>query len=562
VGLLQDQVTWVIHRGPFSGRQGEGATLTGNGKHDNGEQGRSEGGEESSRRKFEQEIPGLMAEVGEALVATAGQGDRTAIATLEEAQRIAHSLAGTAGTLGLGDVGSVARAVAVALKDLQRTRRVEASSSPAGSPDEGRAESRGRAVIASVLVVDADTDFLESTKAMGSENLIRVHCARTGAEALDVAGDHHLDGAFVDVGLGAGEDAFKVARDLRSLSGLAALPIAFLSAEATLPNRIAATHAGGSLFLGKPLDADEFVDAVRHLAPLDRERMQRVLVVDDDETFLSSIAEILTAERMKVETLSDPLRILERIDDVRPDLLLLDVVMPQVSGFEVCRVLRSTEQWRDLPILFLTVHGGEDARIACFDAGGDDYIEKPLIRRELLARINTRLERVRLHRERADRDPLTGLPTRRAFVEQFKMRLAEAHRHKKPVSLCLIDLDRFKQINDTYGHLAGDRVLGGFGRLLASRFRTMDVRGRWGGEEFVLAFYGEDGETTKMIVGRVRDELSRMEFRGDHGELFEITFSAGISSFPDDGRTFEELFRAVDRRVNSAKERGRNRIEI
>jgi diguanylate cyclase (GGDEF)-like protein len=157
---------------------------------------------------------------------------------------------------------------------------------------------------------------------------------------------------------------------------------------------------------------------------------------------------------------------------------------------------------------------------------------------------------------------LTGLPTRRAFVEQFKMRLSEAHRHKRPVSLCLLDLDRFKQVNDTYGHLAGDRVLGGLGRLLASRFRTMDVRGRWGGEEFVLAFYGEDAETARMIIGRVKEEFDRMSFRGDHGETFEVRFSAGISSFPDDGRTFEELFRVVDQRLYAAKEAGRDRIEI
>jgi diguanylate cyclase (GGDEF)-like protein len=551
--------------------------LTKDGERDDGPRrggsGIGSGGESALREKYGREIPGLMAEVGKSLVRVVDQEHREGVVTLQEAHRVSHSLAGTAGTLGFEEVGFVADAMSVALKDLVRTRRVSQSVPPpwpladaeAAAADEAAGErdrERGRAVIASVLVVDDEPEFLESVRTMGRENLIRVHCARTGAEAQDVAGDHHLDGAIIDVNLAGGEDAFKVARDLRSLSGLADLPVAFISVETSLPNRIAATHAGASLFLGKPLAAAEFVAAVRHLAPLDHERMQRVLVVDDDESFLAYITEVLAAERMKVETLSDPTRILDVVADVRPDLLLLDVVMPQVSGFEVCRVLRSTDQWRDLPILFLTVHGGNDTRIACFDAGGDDYIEKPVIRKELLARINARLDRVRLHRERADRDALTGLPTRRAFVEQFKMRLSEAHRHKRPVSLCLLDLDRFKQVNDTYGHLAGDRVLGGLGRLLASRFRTMDVRGRWGGEEFVLAFFGEDAETARMIIGRVKDELERMKFRGDHGELFEVAFSAGISSFPDDGRTFEELFRVVDQRLYAAKEGGRNRIEI
>ena len=141
------------------------------------------------------------------------------------------------------------------------------------------------------------------------------------------------------------------------------------------------------------------------------------------------------------------------------------------------------------------------------------------------------------------------------------MRLSEAHRFKKPVSLCLIDLDHFKGVNDTHGHLAGDRVLGRLGRLIGSRFRAMDVRGRWGGEEFVLAFYGEDSETSEMIVGRLKDEFAKMEFRGDMGEKFRVSFSAGIVSFPEHGGTFEDLFRLVDKKLYKAKDGGRNRIE-
>lgn len=159
-------------------------------------------------------------------------------------------------------------------------------------------------------------------------------------------------------------------------------------------------------------------------------------------------------------------------------------------------------------------------------------------------------------------DPLSGLPNRHLLSDSLNQLMQSCRRRGTSFALALIDLDRFKQVNDTYGHLAGDRVLGGFGRLLASRFRTMDVRGRWGGEEFVLAFYGEDAETARMIIGRVKEEFDRMSFRGDHGETFEVRFSAGISSFPDDGRTFEELFRVVDQRLYAAKEAGRDRIEI
>jgi diguanylate cyclase (GGDEF)-like protein len=157
---------------------------------------------------------------------------------------------------------------------------------------------------------------------------------------------------------------------------------------------------------------------------------------------------------------------------------------------------------------------------------------------------------------------MTGLLNRRAFLELVQMRVAESRRSGKPLSLALIDIDRFKEINDTHGHLAGDRVLTRFGNLLSSRFRTSDVRGRWGGDEFVVAFYGEDAATAKMIIGRVQDEVRGMAFTGDHGEQFRMTFSAGISVFPEHGADIEAIFRDVDAKLYRAKAAGRDAIEI
>jgi diguanylate cyclase (GGDEF)-like protein len=247
--------------------------------------------------------------------------------------------------------------------------------------------------------------------------------------------------------------------------------------------------------------------------------------------------------------------------EIKPDIVILDVVMEKVNGVDACRILRSIEEWRDIPILALTVFGNREMLLNCFAAGADDYVEKPVVKEELLARIKLRLERIRMFKERADTDALTGLPTRRPFLNLLKMRMSEGIRFNKPVSLCLLDLDHFKEVNDTHGHLAGDRVLAAFGQLLASRFRAMDVRGRWGGEEFALAFYGEDADTAKMIVNRVLEELRRMVFTGDKGEQFSVTFSAGVATFPLAGKSVEELFRFVDQNLYLAKEKGRGRIE-
>jgi diguanylate cyclase (GGDEF)-like protein len=134
----------------------------------------------------------------------------------------------------------------------------------------------------------------------------------------------------------------------------------------------------------------------------------------------------------------------------------------------------------------------------------------------------------------------------------------ESKRNGLIFSLALIDLDHFKKINDQYGHLAGDRVLATFGQLLKKRFRVEDFRGRWGGEEFMVAFRHIRKETAHGALQRALEELRALEFSGDHCENFGITFSAGLVSYPDDGSDIEDLIRKADERLYQAKKNGRN----
>ncbi|HEY3665050.1 MAG TPA: diguanylate cyclase, partial [Polyangiaceae bacterium] len=197
-----------------------------------------------------------------------------------------------------------------------------------------------------------------------------------------------------------------------------------------------------------------------------------------------------------------------------------------------------------------------------YDAGADDALSEQSSDRELIGRLRVRLERTRVFREQSNRDPLTGLLTRRAFTESMQARLAEAERSKRHLSLCFLDLDRFKTINDTYGHVVGDKVLSSFGTLLGARFRLPDLRGRWGGEEFVVAFYGEWAESAREILARVSAEFSNMTFDGGSTVSFRVTVSGGIAAFPVDGQTLDELVLVADQRLYAAKLAGRNRIRI
>jgi len=154
-------------------------------------------------------------------------------------------------------------------------------------------------------------------------------------------------------------------------------------------------------------------------------------------------------------------------------------------------------------------------------------------------------------------DSLTGLLLRGPVVDALQSKVADAQRRRSVLSVAILDLDGFKSVNDTFGHLAGDRVLVTLGRLLATRFRAEDVRGRWGGEEFLVAFPGEPCEVAEGLVLRVLRELRETRFAGDQGEAFHITFSAGVASYPEDGLTVESLLKTADRRLYHAKRAGR-----
>jgi diguanylate cyclase (GGDEF)-like protein len=422
--------------------------------------------------------------------------------------------------------------------------------------------------LSTVLVVDGDSAFLDHVVALGRSRFIDVRAARDAGEALHEARTHVLDAALIDVGLdegtslGAAEHAFELARQLRALDGHADLPLAFLAGESCLAHHIAAVHAGGSLFLTKPLDARAFAGAVHSLEAERHARRPRVLVLDDEPEVARALAGTLAAQRMDAFFLSSPLEVLDALEQLQPSLLLLDVDMPELSGIDVCKMLRASARWKDLPVLLATTDASEEARIACFEAGGDDYVHKPVSERELLARIHGRLERLRLQRERADRDALTGLLLRHAFAEALSARLNDAQRDHRPVSIALLDLDGFKRLNDAHGNLAGDRALAAFGKLLGTAFRANDLRGRWGGEEFVVAFCGEEAASAAAILERTRRELVSRTFEGDHGAPFRVTFSAGIAAYPHDGLALDQLVQVADRRLHAAKAAGRDRIEF
>ncbi len=409
-------------------------------------------------------------------------------------------------------------------------------------------------IMASVLLVEPDQAQRAMLRTLGQAHLFEVVCATDTAGALKAL-DRGVRFDAAIVGSGAG---LEVARALREADPR--LPIACVSGSMTLHDRVAAVHAGASLFLPPPLSGEAFVNAVRQLQALSLEESPRVLLVSDNAAVANELVDLLETDGLDVSWLPEPRRVLQLLPEVQADLLIVQAGMEGLADTELTSMLRATTRWQALPILVLARRPSPEARLRAFQAGADDFLPLPCPAAELLAILRVRLARARLNRERADRDPLTGLLVRRAFNDTLVGWLAEARRNRAPLALCLIDVDRFKRVNDTFGHLAGDRVLVGLGSLLSRSFRTEDLRGRWGGEEFVVAFDREDMHSAREIMDRARREFGEMKFRGDHDEHFRCSFSAGIACSPHDGNRMEQLLRVADRRLYAAKASGRNRV--
>jgi diguanylate cyclase (GGDEF)-like protein len=497
------------------------------------------------------------------------QGRHGDASVMDEAYSQVHKLHGTAGSYGFRDVSVAAGKLEDTLRPVKTGgaldwalvdaayRGLEAVVSMPELEPELESDAEVVSAMGTLLVVDEDPAIIEDARRMGEKEGMRVVTAATAEEATAMVARQWVDGALLHMG----PTGLAVAHALRSLEGHQSLPLAFTSTGGGLQERVHAAHAGASLFLPRPFTHQDFSAAAERLVTARRQEKAKVMVVDDDPEAVRALTLALKSDAVEVVGLENPYILLDALAKHRPDLLLLDVQMPGPSGFDLCRILRLTPEWQELPILLVTAQVGLEFRLAAFQAGADDYLSKPVLKEELRARVHARLERARLSRERTERDALTGLMLRRPFVDAVTTRLSEARRGDRPLALCFLDVDHFKKVNDEHGHLAGDRVLMRLGRLLGARFRREDLRARWGGEEFVVALLGETLESAKEILSRTAEELSNMAFEGDAGETFHVTFSAGLVMAPQDGTQLDELLRVADARLYRAKANGRDRIE-
>ncbi|MCC5637339.1 response regulator [Nostoc sp. CHAB 5844] len=340
------------------------------------------------------------------------------------------------------------------------------------------------------------------------------------------------------------EDSLMLLADLASRTPpISAL---VLAAVDSLLDRVAVARAGGRGFLHKPVAAVQVWEMAKQLLQVTQPLTVNVLVVDDDPVFLAALRPMLEPWGIRMTALDNPLRFWEVLRSVVPDLLILDVDMPEVNGMELCQAVRIDPDWQGLPILFLTARSDRATIQQVFTIGADDYVSKPVVAAELLTRITNRLERTRLLQNLSGKDHLTGLPNQPHSSRDLELFIQKSQDADMSMnnSFCLavFTIIQLQQINIQYGHAVGHQVLQQWGRLFQSYFRGGEVLGYWGNGEFVVGMLGltklEASDRLEQFLTTLRQQV----FTAQDNRRFQISFSFGIAEYPADGSTLQSLF--------------------
>jgi two-component system, cell cycle response regulator len=291
-----------------------------------------------------------------------------------------------------------------------------------------------------------------------------------------------------------------------------------------------------------------------------------VLIVEDSRSSAMLLSQLLRKEGYEPRVAETLARALPLAVEGWADIVLLDRELPDGDGLELCRQLKADARTRHLPVAFITSRQDESSVALALNSGALDYVSKPFRPLELLARVGV-LARVKRAedevRRLTHRDPLTGLHNRRFLDERLPEEIGRARRSQRPLSCFVADVDRFKQINDQFGHPFGDRALVAVSRLLEQAFRSTDLIVRLGGDEFVGILPDTDPRGAAVSVKRMLDRARALSIEGAEG-VCQLTLSVGVSAFQDGGADppaeAGALLTEADRCLYKAKHAGRDRV--
>lgn len=367
------------------------------------------------------------------------------------------------------------------------------------------------------------------------------------------------DGLIVDIERNniAEQTLANITRCLRE-NGIGSLPILVVSQHDSFAEKLEAARNSVVAFHSKPVDIPALESTLEFVLQPLAKSPYRVLLVDDDVYSMEHHRLMLDKWGIMAHALSDPSKILDLIEEFQPDLMIFDLHMPSCTGIELAEVVRFHTHWIHIPIIFLSSERNEGRQISAMMTGGDDFILKPVVEESFVATIISRAQRARQLAELMTRDSLTGLLKHTEIKERLGQEYARAGRNNSIVSVAMLDIDKFKRVNDSYGHQTGDVVIATLAHLLRRGLRTTDIIGRYGGEEYLVVLPDTDAKNAAIKLNSLRKEFEKVKFRHNADE-FNCSFSGGICQ-SDQVNNVDEFVDQADQALYRAKERGRNQI--
>jgi two-component system cell cycle response regulator len=449
---------------------------------------------------------------------------------------------------------------------------------------------------ARVLVVDDILSNVKLLEAKLTAEYFEVITAFNGLECLARMDEGVPDIVLLDVMM-PGMDGFEVCRRIKSNPKTAHVPVVMVTALDQPSDRVAGLEAGADDFLTKPVDDSALFARVRSLVRLkmmtDELRMRestgqgmglidpaetliennlsgRILVIEDRAESVAWFASALQPKH-EVSSADTFEEALVRVKGGDYDLIVVSLGMRGFDGLRLCSQLRSLPEGRHVPILVVVSDGDRRKLTQALEMGVNDYLTRPVDKNELVARVRTQLRKkryadrlrhnVQLSLEMAITDQLTGLHNRRYMSRHLDTLMSNARKSERPLAFVIMDIDYFKQVNDTYGHDIGDEVLKEFAARIAANTRGIDLACRYGGEEFVVAMPDTDIAFATNIAERLRQsiETTPVKISRAPGQL-TITISIGIARCEGASDTAENLLHRADQALYRAKRTGRNKV--
>ncbi|WP_454782696.1 diguanylate cyclase [Legionella sp. WA2022007384] len=330
--------------------------------------------------------------------------------------------------------------------------------------------------------------------------------------------------------------------------------------NADLFPRLTAIRAGCVAYFQKPLDVSYLVQELNINCSSSVNEAYRILILDDSKSLTEYYSLILKQADMITRAITNPLNLLKELETFHPDLLLMDIYMPECSGLELAALLRKDRRYTKIPIIFLSTEDDKNKKLAAISLGGDDYLTKPVSPQDLVSAVRSRSNRASILNYYMTTDSLTGLLNHSSILNRLNIEIARSKQQNSSLSFVMIDIDNFKSINDSYGHPFGDLVIKKLSSLFMVSLRNRDIIGRYGGEEFAIILPGATIENSQKICNDLRLQFSQNYFTVNEQKV-HVTISVGISYF-DGNYDINNLVNQADRALYKAKENGRNQVVI